>query len=399
MEQFDNFEDFFREQFEDFESEPSAQEWENIRKKLHPKRRLIAFWWMFPAAILVGASLLVWNMTNQKEYVDNPPAVLNTTKGDLKSSENQLTEKNTPEKNSNNIASTTSNILDVKIENKSKNTVKSSLSQKNGVKNIGLAPNGNNENVSEAATEQRVIETPRITTEELSNVALLNPTLIHSNIEKSIERITTTSQLEIKKTIDKHSIVNIFTSAGFSSNYRNINPIKDDNVLLSNVQIPNFTSINRLGWQANMGVRIPMTTHWSLRASLSYQGFKSNIQYKLITPDVENLSGLLTSSGFQVSNIQYKSTEVIESKIYHNLGIQTDLMFYFNKKNAITAGVSVGRLFGEKQQNTLYLNSSYLHKFENFSVEPFFRYHLKTYQTNNNYYNFQPYSFGINFSY
>lgn len=57
MKHLDEFENYFQEQFEDFESEPEPESWQKIHDRLHGKRRRIFFWWWIPilAVAIIGA--------------------------------------------------------------------------------------------------------------------------------------------------------------------------------------------------------------------------------------------------------------------------------------------------------------------------------------------------------
>ncbi len=415
MEHFDEFENFWQDEFENFESEPRPEEWEKIRERLHPKRRILPIWWFATAAMLVGSGLFVWNGMNVKKMASDKNITINNKS---ENTDNQLinidinnkkVEQNI-EKNITQQQTGTTNIVTAPTTSNQKSE---KIAQKENVSNIVFVPKADDlKKTIEVEKEDKQLKENTIPTiekgkeliekrnaiEYLATIKILAPVFVNFLSEKNIERVN--DEPILTKPTNRKLPLKIVLSAGLSSNYRNITPLKEDHTLLTNVEIPNFTSINRAGWQANLGLQIPISKRLALRSGLTYQGFLAKMNYKLTYPEVTAASvrGSVTASGFQISDISYESEVKSEDKIYHTIGVQADIMYFFNPKNALSTGASIGRLVGgdTQKQKTLYCNVAYLHRFKKMSVEPFFRYHLKNYQTTDNYYTFQPFSFGVN---
>jgi hypothetical protein len=426
MEQFDNFEDFLREEFEDFESETHPESWSRIREQLHPKqkRRFLVFWWLPVGMALLG--LGIWWKPNATATT----IVQNEVKQKTENTDNQLIENKSSDKNNTSAKSeitTKANpnqqiitILDEpKTQSNHQNNIHS-LSQKAKPNKQKTSNNITNEGVISSATtsipsinttpqntniETAIAITPQISLSQKSvqilQVSFLEtlaiPALEITHNDLQIPKIAS-NKTSIKEPLNKQKQhIQFIATAGLSSNYRNISPIADDKNYLTSVKAPSLTSINRIGWQTAIGVQIPIWKHWGLRASLNYQGYLAQLQYDLSKPQIDDIQGKVAAGGSTFVIAEYPKVATTERKIYHSLNLQGDVMYFFNKKNALSAGAGIGRLFGSSPQQTLYLNASFKHQFARFSAEPFFQYHLNTYRSANAYYNFQPYSIGVNF--
>ncbi len=424
MEHLDNFEDFFRETFEDFESETNPESWSHIREQLHPKpkRRFLAFWWLPVGVALMGlgiwwkpnatATAIVPNEVNKKiESVDNQSII------------NKKADKNTASAKSETVVKTNPNqqiitILDEsKIVSDNQNTI-NQLSQKakpnkqktsnnninqtsnsvTVISNIAAIPQNTNVETATVIKQETSLSQKR---EQISQLSLLQTLTIPfiEIVQNDVQiPMIETSAIAIKEPLNKQKRhIQFVATAGLSSNYRNISPITNDKNYLTNVKTPSMGAINRMGWQTTIGVQIPITKHFGIKTSLNYQGYLAQLQYDLSKPQIDDIQGKVAQGGTSFQIAEYPTVARSEKDRYHSLNLQGDVMYFFNKKNALSAGAGIGRLFGTSPQQTLYLNTSFKHQFARFSAEPFFQYHLNTYQSKAQYYNFQPYSIGINF--
>jgi hypothetical protein len=427
MEQFDNFEDFFREEFEDFESETSPESWSRIREQLHTKRkrRFLVFWWLPVGIALLGlgiwwkpntsATAIIQNEVKQKtENTDNQSIVENAKDKNNASAKSETIVKSNPNQqtitilddskiniNNENIINPLSQKAKTNKQKTSNNAINETTksSATTIIPSINPIPQNTNIETAIAITPQTSLSQKRQQIELLSLIEILKIRAldIAEQNDVQIPRVTTT-KVTIKEPLNKQKQhIQFVATAGLSSNYRNISPIADDKNYLTSVKVPSLAAINRMGWQTAIGVQIPIWKHWGVRTSLNYQGYVAQLQYDLSKPQIDEIQGRVAAGGSTFVIAEYPKVPIKENDIYHSLNLQGDFMYFFNKKNALSVGAGIGRLFGANPQQTLYLNTSFKHQFARFSAEPFFQYHLNNYQAKNKYYNFQPYTIGVNF--
>lgn len=424
MEHFDQFEDFWREELESFESEPSPKEWEDIKNRIHPKRRVIPFWWLVPlAATLVGVGVFRYfssekNGTDATHFVDqmkegeqNKPSLIQPNdKNDTFEFQQESTNKNAKESSiqeqlsSKTLAGQRNNLINNNI--KVVDNEKIEYKKENNLE-IGLT-----EEKKDGQSKTEVVDIPNVPitkTEQTERGLLLAiealPTkLMAISIEDAllpnIEKLN--DWAKIKETVEKKKSKRkgFYASVGTSMNLRNIAPVKTDAFTMTSIQLPSLTSINRLGWQASLGYKMPINRHLDWRSSLQYQGFLAKIDYRLKLPEVTNVEtiGEVTGTGLSLKyeKIDLKQTDKNEEYVYHNISINNELGWKINSKNTVYVGCTLGKIFGEKSLSTAF-NSSYSYKLKYVAIEPYFQYHLKYYASKEPIYNFQPYAFGINF--
>lgn len=421
MEHFDQFEDFWREELESFESEPDLKEWEAIRDRLHPKRRVIPIWWLVPlAAALVGVGVFRY-LPSQKNDGSNTAAVEQKTtiqqdkNSSILSNDSDNATITKPGTGNDDFSKSEKQTLSADAKRQRNITAKNNkLNSVNTEEIIAENTVKKEETVRENDNKQPKIDapnnqvTPTINSQNATREAVafsqlptrLSQLPLEGQVLPTIEKVN--SAIVIKEPVEKKQskLKGFYVSAGTSMNFRNISPVKTDDFTMTAVQLPSTTSYNRLGWQAAIGYKLPINKHFSWRGSLQYQGFVAKLDYRLKLPEIENVetSGEVTSSGLSLKyeKIDLKQTDKNEAYKYHNFSLNNELGWSINTKNALYFGCSVGKMLGNKGLTTA-LNSTYSYKLKYFNIEPYFQYHLKYYASKEPIYNFQPYAFGVNF--
>lgn len=441
MEQFDNFEDFFKEEFEDFESEPSVESWEKIREQLHPKpkRRVLAFWWLPTAALVVAglayilypkqhntdsnkANINTSITTDKSENNDLPNAHNDETNIIINNNDNQLNETVSPKVTETNTAAITKQERstienETPIKNATNNIVKSKNTNRNNAtaeklgdnittENTELNKAGNNVQIStnniknpidvvQVTHKQEIINAlPLITPILQLSIHTVTPLFVTTNLDKLEEHKAHITTPVHKQNINKTAW---FAKIGATANYRNINPTVDDNQLITDITAPKLSAAKRLGFQAAVGLQVPIYKQLAWRNSINYQGTMQYLYYHLSEGQGASFSGTTTGSSFQVTTVDYEKSYITDKQYFHSVGLQSDLVYLLNKKHSLSFGAGFGKLLtNTPRQNTIYLNAGYTYKMKYFSIEPFVQYHLKNYQAKSGLYNYQPFSFGIN---
>jgi hypothetical protein len=407
----EQFEHYLREQFEDFESDTAPESWEKIREQLHPKkRRIVAFWWL-PTGIAAMLLLYLGLSKTTTPSNDNAGGVAPASPSKIivpnsKNSQQTITilDKIPTSEPSGKKENTSSTINS--INKKVQNTASQKAIPRTDITIKETIISSNNSNVEPTTTAttnntiENIISIKRENTSLLAALQTLSPAIVNleTNTDLAIARIEDKKPSVIEPLHRQKQHFKFYATIGLSSNYRNITPLTGDENSLTNIKTADVIAINRMGWQANIGVQIPLFKHFVLRPSLNYQGYVTQLQYDLAQPKIENLRGITSSSGNTFTINEYPTATTTEQQIYHSINAQADIMYFFNKKNALSVGAGVGRFLGNSAaKQTLYSSASFKHQFTRFSVEPFFQYHLRNYRATSQYYDFQPYTIGINF--
>jgi hypothetical protein len=402
----EQFEHYLREQFEDFESETSPESWERIREQLHPKkRRIVAFWWL-PTGIAALVLFGIWFASNPKKTAvatteNKSQTTLNQSIIENKETKSNILSSITKSEKTNTITKNTTTTPNQKsktdaFQTQVKANKNSNSTAQNNTQNTIIA-NANSSNANNEISSTTINATTKKSVEEVvTKIAILFPNALD---------IATRDDLEIPK-IDISPILKtpvqsqkqktkFYTSVGLSSNYRNITPISGDEFYLNNITAPNAIALNRLGWDASAGVQIPFLKHWAIRPALAYQGYLTQLNYDLSQPKVEDITGTASLTGTTFTIKDYPQNIITEKNAYHSLNLQADIMYFFNKKNALSVGGGVGRTLGTNPQSGTYVSAAYQRRIKGINIEPFFQYHLSNYRATSTYYNFQPYRVGV----
>jgi len=422
MNQFDNFEKFLQKEFEHFESETSDQSWEEIRAKLHPKprRRLIGFWFLPFFALLSGAYFFYARpehpqgndnvaVTLNESHTDERPVLVNTPSVQMKQEEQTKlaveTElkgsafseiKNRHEKSLNKSAQSSSEVRNNKTRSAELkiNTVEFAANMNDNPDVDENTANAVKEKVAqvEGGKEQREVCTL------VDAVAILWPAEVVEN--NGVERLPAESRTIVTPVNrQKDKGIRLSGSIGLCTNYQLLSANTADNFYVSTVNAPDLLSIDRMGIQANIGLRFQLSRQFSLRPSLSYQGFKRQLDYVVYENEVKSWTGVSFGNSYELSGIEFKNTQIRERGFNHTVGLQADLMWSPNKRHVLSIGAGIGRTRASGISIAQWVVCSWQHRLQRYAIEPFVQYNTRKYAGLDKYYYYQPLSFGIKFGF
>jgi hypothetical protein len=413
MRHLDEFENYFQEQFEDFESEPEPESWQKIHDRLHGKRRRIFFWWWIPmvaiATIGAGFFLFKGNNTSDLEAQNLPQKNIPTTIGASTQSANTLVQENnssnntlTPPNNSTvlisaNIQQTTSvkklspkSLPDSKVQIDNKSFEKIELN-----KDVAIyheVPNIENTPISSSNT---------VKTKENISIALLNrlalQTLEENKKTPVIEPKRSNLIQPVKKENPKWAV---FVSAAPTYNLTNVSPNKDDKTFVTDVKTASLRSSSRIGVQAELGVLRQTNSRLQFFGALNYQWTPFSLDYTLYKADVNSIDAFVSNAGktVNVNKVNYTTSPETVQQNWHLASINTGINFSLNKKNQLSIGVGAGKWFGKNalQGTPMYGIVSYSHQFKSgLMLSPYLKYDFKKYQLSNDLFQVQPYQIGL----
>ncbi|MFZ4543133.1 MAG: hypothetical protein ACOYOA_03715 [Saprospiraceae bacterium] len=421
MEQFDKFEKFLQQEFDHYEAETADESWELIREKLHPKpkRRFFGFW-LFPVIGLISVAYLI--QTYSPVVIGSGTTASLISARAHKSTGEVFSTNPTPEINSENAENL--------YNNAAKNgNASNTLAVNTGGDMLFLATKGKHGNRSQMKNIDDGTNAPfaESTRSGLQSVASKNPNVVEERATSIVAAtreaysscsalailapsfVEFTNQVSMKRRENdaliapihqqKNKGVRLYAAVGISSNYRDMSANSSDIYYVSNVQAPALTSIDRLGIQASLGLKYQLTKRIAIRPTINYQGYYHKLDYIVYENELNSISGLANGSNYEFSNVTYKNTQVKERDFNHSIGLQTDIMYAFNKTDALIAGAGLGKMLGNNGATTQWLNISWQHRLYRYSIEPFVQMSLIKQTATNNYYYYQPFSFGIKFGF
>ena len=415
MKQIDNnFEDFFREQFEDFESAPNADSWELIQERLQPKRRRIVIWWWLPtsiAAMLVGfLCLKSFSDKNEKTSLDNVAKIENTSKNDTftqpKTGNNEVVEKventtKTDEINAKNV-----------LKNKAKKEI---LPQKSNIHYEEThisneqtvyheVPNIGNSEPNMPVQNVIVEEKAKPKNSEKLSIAFLPNLLrqVFSGEEINVQLPTSVAVVENNTLLKKKFRPSIIASlnAAPTYNFRNILPNKDDEIYIDKIVSPATASTQRIGLQIGSDIDFKLTKRIGFATLFSYQYTPFDAAYDLRKNENPTIDALVINKGnsLNISSLSYETERQVVAQNWHSVNAALAFNFYSNEKNKWSAGIGTGKWLGKNKPSGIpfFATFAYIYTFKNgLKLAPFFRYDLKNYTLDNKILEVQPYQFGL----
>lgn len=414
MKHLDEFENYFQEQFEDFESEPELDSWQKIHDRLHGKRRRFFFWWLIPIVGIatIGAGLFLSKKKNTNELVT--PKI--EEKSNLKYVDTSvlpdnkiLTQENNPSvatltqpiisniSVSTNIQQTTSvqklspkSLSDskAKIDDKSFEIIEinKEFSVHHEVPNI--------ENT--AATSSNVVKTKENLSIALLSVLSLE-TVTENNEIPTIQPKKSSLIQPIKKENPKWSL---FVSAAPTYNLANVSPNKNDKTFVTDVKTAALRSSSRVGIQAELGILRQTSSRFQFFGALNYQWTPFSLDYTLYEAEVNTIDAYVSNAGksVNVNKVNYTTSVEKAQQNWHLASVNTGINFSLNKKNQLSVGIGIGKWFGKDalQGTPMYGVASYSHLFKGgLQLSPYIKYDLKKYQLSNDLFQVQPYQIGL----
>jgi hypothetical protein len=419
MKQIDNnFEDFFREQFEDFESAPNADSWQIIQERLQPKRRRIALWWWLPtgiAAVLLGFVCLKSFSNKENRTIQETVKIEKSIKKDT------IVEPTTDANiyiDANEKKATLQEDMSVQnakneINNKA---IKDLLPQKNNthyektyIKNETTVyhdvPNIEN-STPNTPTQEAIIEKDAIASKEKISIALL-PTLWKQVLsgEEITVKIPPLTNNDKKNTLTapqkkSNKMVSFSVDIAPTYNLRSILPNANDERYINNITIPAITSAQRIGLQIGGGIDFKLSKYFGISTLFGYQYTPFDVTYDLRKNETPNIDAFVINKGntLNINSVTYDTERVTLSQNWQSINAAFALNFYSNEKNKWSAGIGSGKWIGKDKLSgsPFFTTLTYTHEFKKgLKIAPFFRYDLKNYTLNNNLLEIKPYQFGL----
>ena len=411
----DNFEGFFREQFDEFESAPNPDSWQIIQERLEQKRRRTALWWWIPtgiAAILVGFLCLKSFSNKVNEKTDETVKIEHSTKTDTIIQPN--TDANKNEVNEVKQENKTIQIFENKIKKQAtkdilpqrKNTHYELTQIQNETTVYHDVPNIENSTPNTPLQTTTTIENKIGENKAKINISFL-PILLNQVVsgEEMIVKIPLSIKSDGKNTLSKpkkksSKIVTFAVDIAPTYNFKNIAPNTSDESYINNISIPAIASAERIGLQIGTDIDFKLTKHLGFSTLLGYQYTPFDVAYDLRKNETPNIDALVINKGntLTINRVTYDTERISVSQNWHSLHAAFALNFYSNEKNKWSAGIGTGKWFGKDKPsgNPFFTSLTYTHKFNNgLKVAPFFRYDLKNYTSNNNLLKVQPYQLGL----
>ena len=414
MKQIDNnFEGFFREQFEDFESAPNVDSWQLIQERLQTKRRRIALWWWIPtgiAAVLVGFLCIKSFSNNNERATKNIVKIENTSKKDTfiqpKTNAKEVGEK---------IENIT-NTIEINAKNSTINkSVKSILPQKSTIHYEEThisneqtvyheVPNIENSTPNISSSSVKVEEVMKPKNIKFFGITML-PTLrrqVFSNEEVKVKIPMSVAIVEKNTLLKKKFKPSIIASvnAAPTYNFRNISPNKNDENYINKIISPAITSTQRIGLQIGSDIDFKLTKRLGFATLFNYQYTPFSVAYDLRRNETPTIDALVTNKGnsLNINSVSYETSREIITQNWHSLNAALAFNFYSNEKNKWSVGIGTGKWLGKDKPlgTPIFTTLGYTHTFKNgLKLAPFFRYDLKNYTLNNKILEVQPYQFGL----
>jgi hypothetical protein len=415
MKQIDNnFESFFQERFEDFESAPNVDSWQIIQERLQPKRRRVALWWWIStgiAAMLLGF-LCVKSFSNKEhkntlEIVKIENLATKDTSVQLNIA-TKISETNVKIQDDGAVQNTKNETQNKAIKSilpRKKNTYYEETIIKNETTVYHDVPNIDNSTPNTPAPENIPYKTETVAKAKI-NIALL-PLLVQQVFsgEKITVKIPTYVNSDNKNTLivpQKKStkMISFAVDIAPTYNFKNILPNTNDERYINKITIPATASTQRIGLQIGTDIDFKLTKHLGFSTLFGYQYTPFAVSYDLRKNEIPNIDALVVNKGstLNINNVTYDTERITIAQNWHALNAAFALNFYSNEKNKWSAGIGTGRWIGKDKPlgTPFFATLSYTHKFKNsLKVAPFLRYDLKNYTLNNNLLEIQPYQVGL----
>ena len=420
MNQFDNFEKFLQKEFEHFEGETTEQSWEQIREKLHPKpkRRILGFW-LLPFFALLATAYLFYPQAGGEKAAQQPAGSTGFVRSNV---ENSVSEPSEGLSLENSVADYADNstatpertggkdirsLLNKPVQSAESKIVRekpfAARSAKITAAKSALPLAENTAEKSESPEiEIAANELKKPAQREVLSLADAIATIWPANVEckdAAVELPNAFGSLIKPLGKQKNKGVRLTGSVGLCTNYQQLSANSADNFYVSNVNAPELLSANRMGIQASIGLKIQLSRKLSLRPALNYQGFSRSLDYLVYENELKSWNGVSFGNSYELSAVEFKNTQIHERNYRHSIGLQTDLLWSFNKRDALSVGAGIGRFVGHDSAPTQWLSCSWQHRAARYTLEPFAQYSLKKYAGLNKYYYYQPISFGIKFGF
>ncbi len=192
--------------------------------------------------------------------------------------------------------------------------------------------------------------------------------------------------------------------------YQELDPVKNDNVLVQSLQKVSAFSLSRLGIRAEVGWEKKISKHFAVDAGMLYYQRKQTIGYNYIDPSKNNVvssdsmpfvyitrpNQLTKTFEYELKNIGIHAGlnyEIRVDKFNHRVGIGAELHKGFTKSDIELPPSNNFYLFG----NVYYRISYRLSDRVDFIVQPTFNYSFKVADQLNTPFYVQPYGLGLSF--
>lgn len=400
----DKIEELFQNHSDDFDRMPDDSLWDNIEAHLPPATPVYRLWrWGLAAALLlfslVGYVAYEFYGTNQKKALAGKKENTSKRNADSENQEAQKSTKNEPEKaneglgrdytsqaetaalragNDKNktsdyagveekektsIASTVNKQKLNKASNKLNSTNEAVVAQntqrgtKQKTDKPQISSNGTSANEIAVVNSDNSTQMPLNTT-ETSDKEAVEPTQTEEN-----KRLSGLSSLAVHPAVFDNEI-GFNTAIAYEAEYRpeekkesfiktpselyvSLTPSLNYYRVISTMPINQFNAANnggRVGWAVQAGAVYPLKIRrMNYRVGLSYFSTQSNFKYNVFTGRQQTIR--LDNNTFGYVNIDDSRTE---SKRWHVLEIQNDLMYKIRPMHDLILGFKAGSSFSEK---------------------------------------------------
>jgi hypothetical protein len=414
MRQIDEFDNFFRDRLEDFDSAPNEHEWQGIQERLHPKRRRVALWWWIPTGIaaLIGSVLICRQLPINH---GNPPSENQT----IVTTKNQENVENNAQIKTQNVDKQEIAIKDNENQylEKSKNkNIDGKITVRIGTKTYEKSITDGQPIVYHEVPDIATSE-PKPSTENTKNTTVENtekrpfltfvllPLLENSIFSekeinlKDFQAKFTSNTVDLKKKKNFYPL-KFYMGVSPTYNFKNVNPNENDNVFVSKIQNPTFASKQRIGLQLETRCSKQVSKRIGFSTTLAYQLMPFEVSYLQRKENTEVVVSSISNAGksLNISDVSYDYEAVNIHKNLHSLSAIAAMNFHLNEKNALSLGIGKGIWMGKEKLSgsPTYASISYERALQNrLKITPYFNYHLRSYATSNAVLNIQPYQIGI----
>ncbi|WP_259014126.1 hypothetical protein [Emticicia fluvialis] len=346
MENFDdNIENEYRSRFEDFEEMPDDLLWNKIQSRITPeKERPFIIWLRTPVRTIgLAASLLIalgmgtyfmfktdtqiqGSRLNEKQVNHNPGSVTKTKNAE----ESKQIVNDQTLKQQNPVAGVLKEMSN-KVSGMAKHT-SGLMARKRNRKDSALQQINKELPVTLVSEETRtlVLKDVYALTGKGANIFLVNKRL------NAPDLYTEAIAIEVE---EKHARFflppsEMFINVNPTLSYYMFSPNKGDNVLVSDFS----NSSQRLGFGAQIGFVYPLARKFDLRTGVSYFTRKSSISYDITDESKKNVV-VVDNNSIQINP---GSSAMNETRNWHYLELQSDVLYAIKAMQAVSLGFKVG---------------------------------------------------------
>ncbi len=198
-----------------------------------------------------------------------------------------------------------------------------------------------------------------------------------------------------------------FLSVAPISSYREIEPVANDKIAITNIRSPGALSPGRIGWRYQAGIDVPVTERLSLRTGIVYTQFRQWVRYTVqnTVPDTVYTT-VLSDNSVKLTPV-FAQQQLGETNVWHHVGISIEGVYRLMDgrvwSHFVSLGSSVGRFLSPDQTISGFVQAGYslersLTNRVRLRITPSVQYGWRQRYDNSDHLLITPYSYGVAFA-